>query len=80
MTTAEFLLGIYKPNAAEAEMKNHLQTALEGNPLKVKDANYILQMLLTAMIIDNNEGDKIINKELEENDDETPRIDKKRSG
>ena len=32
-------------------MKDHLQKALEGSALKVKDANAILQLILTAMII-----------------------------
>ena len=64
ISTAEFLLGIFNPIEEESETKDHLQKALEGTALKVKDANSILQLILTAMIIDDNEGDEAIINEL----------------
>ena len=61
MTAAEFLLGIYNPTEEEedsTELKDNLQKAIEGNNLKVKDANFLLQKLLTAMIINDNKDDE----------------------
>ena len=65
VTTAEFLLSIYNPDDVNAELKDHLQKALEGTALKVKDANSILQIILTAMTINDNEGDEVIEVEVE---------------
>ena len=53
-----YLLGIFNPAEEELEQKDNLQEALEGSSLKVKDANYLLQKILSAMVIDNNEGDE----------------------
>ena len=67
VTTAEFLLGSYNPNVEETELKelkDNFQKALEGNSIKVKEANLLLQHLLTAMMIDDDTGDEVINKEL----------------
>ena len=64
VTTTEFLLGIFNPE--DPEQKDNLHKALDGASLKVKDANFLLQKLLTAMIIDDNEVEEVIIDELKE--------------
>ena len=57
VATAEFLLGIYNPveeDEDSTELRDHLQVAIEGKYLKVKDANFLLQKILSAMIINDN--------------------------
>ena len=63
VTAAEFLMEIYNPTEEEdsTELKDNLKEALGGNSLKVKDANFLLQQILIALTIDDNELDEIIN-------------------
>ena len=42
------------------ELKDNLQKAIEGGSLKVKEANFLLQKILTALIVDDNTGDEVI--------------------
>ena len=70
LSAQEFMLGIYNPVEEEAstELKDNLQKAIEGANLnlKVKDANYLLQKILTALTTNNDESDDIINQELQD--------------
>ena len=61
ITTAEFMLD----RAISKEHKNNIQKAIEGKNLKVKEANELLQKIFSAIIINGDNGDAIINKELE---------------
>ena len=61
ITTAEFMLD----RAISKEHKNNIQKAIEGKNLKVKEANVLLQKIFSAIIINGDNGDAIINKELE---------------
>ena len=63
ITTAEFMLD----RAISKEHKNNIQKAIEGKNLKVKEANELLQKIFSAIIINGDDGDAIINKELENN-------------
>ena len=56
-TTQEFLLGIFNPSEEDTEQKDNLQKALEGTSLKVKEANLLIQQLLTAITIDENDSE-----------------------
>ena len=58
----------FNPNDEEEEEKDNLQKALEGNNLKVKDANYLLQRILYAIVVNENEGEEAIYKELNKAD------------
>ena len=69
VATAEFLLGIYNPveeDEDSTELRDHLQVAIEGKYLKVKDANFLLQKILTAMIINDNVDEDAIKNALKD--------------
>ena len=51
--------------AISTELKDVLQRAIVGNNLKVKDANMLVQALLTAIIINDDEDDEVIKKSLD---------------
>ena len=48
------------------ELKDFIQVIVEGKSLKVKDANHLVHSLLSAMIINDNKEDDIINLELKQ--------------
>ena len=61
LTTAEYLIG----KANTLELKDNIQKVFQGANLKVKDANLLIQSLLSAMIINDDVGEDIINKDLD---------------
>ena len=66
LAASEYLMGLYNPTEEEdsTELKDNLLKAIEGKYLKVKDANMLLQHLLTSVTVDDDVTDKIINQEL----------------
>ena len=62
VTTAEYLLDV----AISSEQKDNIQKVIEVSNLKVKDASLLLQQFFSALIINDDEGDDIINNELKE--------------
>ena len=66
LAASEYLIGLYNPTEEEdsTDLKDNLLKAIEGKYLKVKDANVLLQHLLTSVTIDDDATDKIIDQEL----------------